>query len=168
LVMEPKVIVCDEPVSALDVSIQAQILNLLADMRDRYSLTMLFITHDMSVMKHISDRAIVMYLGKICEVAPPDALHSRPAHPYTAALIEAIPIPDPSSRIEAVTSTEVFEPPSPLAPPSGCRFRTRCPRAQAVCAETEPALSSIGPDHYVACHFPMQHGDPDPLTLVAT
>jgi peptide/nickel transport system ATP-binding protein len=159
LVMEPKVMVCDEPVSALDVSIQAQILNVLADMRDRYSLTMLFITHDMSVMKHISDRAIVMYLGKICEVAPPDVLHTRPAHPYTAALIEAIPVPDPASRLPSERPTDLVEPPSPLAPPSGCRFRTRCPRAQPMCAETEPTLRSVGANHYIACHFPIEHTD---------
>lgn len=159
LVMDPKVVVCDEPVSALDVSIQAQILNLLADMRDRYSLTMLFITHDMSVMKHISDRAIVMYLGKICEVAPPDELHTRPAHPYTAALIDAIPIPEPASRVRSGAMADPVEPPSPLSPPSGCRFRTRCPRAQSTCAETEPLLSPVGDNHYVACHFPITHAD---------
>jgi peptide/nickel transport system ATP-binding protein len=155
IAMDPKLVVCDEPVSALDVSIQAQILNLLADMRDRYSLTMLFITHDMSVMKHISDRAVVMYLGKICEVAPPEALHTRPAHPYTAALIEAIPEPDPSARVSGQGSTEIVEPPSPINPPSGCRFRTRCPRAQQKCAEEEPTVERIGHEHYVACHFPL-------------
>jgi peptide/nickel transport system ATP-binding protein len=155
LVLDPTVLVCDEPVSALDVSIQAQILNLLADMRDRYSLTMLFITHDLSVMKHISDRAIVMYLGKVCEVAPPSVLYQRPAHPYTSTLIDAIPIPDPAARssTDGAGSTSL-EPPSPIAPPSGCRFRTKCPKAQQLCAEEEPQITPVGLDHYVACHFP--------------
>mgnify|MGYP003345405983 FL=1 len=131
---EPKVIICDEPVSALDVSVQAQILNLLEDMKARYGLTLVFIAHDLAVVKNVSDRVAVMYLGKLCEVANPDDLYASPAHPYTAALLSAIPVPDPS--VDPATRGGVGgEIPSPLAPPSGCRFRTRCPFATEQCAE---------------------------------
>jgi peptide/nickel transport system ATP-binding protein len=153
LVMDPKAIICDEPVSALDVSVQAQILNLLEDMRHRYGLTLLFIAHDLAVVKSVSDRVIVMYLGKICEVAPPDALYSSPAHPYTATLLEAIPVPDPSRRI--VRDDAVVEPPSPVNPPSGCRFRPRCARADDRCAAEQPLLRPVGGGHFVACHHPL-------------
>src|SRR3954452_5667125 len=156
LVLDPKVIICDEPVSALDVSVQAQILNLLEDMKARYGLTLVFIAHDLAVVKNVSDRVIVMYLGKLCEVAPPDSLYAQPAHPYTAALLSAIPTPDPeaSTRTDAAASGEL---PSPVAPPSGCRFRTRCPRAEERCAREEPQLRPVlaGSEHYVACHFPL-------------
>jgi peptide/nickel transport system ATP-binding protein len=152
LVLDPKVIICDEPVSALDVSVQAQILNLLEDMKARYGLTLVFIAHDLAVVKNVSDRVIVMYLGKICEVAQPDTLYARPAHPYTKILLASIPEPDP---LRPITDERISgELPSPMAPPSGCRFRTRCPKAQDVCAQTEPEIREIGPGHYVACHFP--------------
>ena len=156
LVLDPKVIICDEPVSALDVSVQAQILNLLEEMKARYGLTLIFIAHDLAVVKNVSDRIVVMYLGKLCEVAPPDGLYARPAHPYTAALLSAIPVPDPkaTTRIPTALAGEL---PSPMSPPSGCRFRTRCPRAEARCAEEEPVLRPVlgNRDHYVACHFPL-------------
>jgi peptide/nickel transport system ATP-binding protein len=156
LVLAPAVLVCDEPVSALDVSVQAQILNLLEDMKQRYGLTLLFIAHDLAVVKHISDRVVVMYLGKMCEVAAPDALFSRPAHPYTRMLLESIPGAAAPRRAGRGTG----ELPSPLSPPSGCRFRTRCPKAGQVCAQTEPVLRPVGADHFVACHFP--DGNPIP------
>jgi peptide/nickel transport system ATP-binding protein len=156
LVLEPKVVICDEPVSALDVSVQAQILNLLEEMKDRYGLTLVFIAHDLAVVKNVSDRVAVMYLGKLCEVAPPDALYTRPAHPYTAALLSSIPVPDPTTTAR-VPTTLAGELPSPMAPPSGCRFRTRCPRAEARCTNEEPLMRPVlgSPDHYVACHFPL-------------
>jgi len=136
------------------VSVQAQILNLLEDMKAAYNLTLIFIAHDLAVVKNISDRVAVMYLGKMCEVAQPDDLYAAPAHPYTAALLSSIPVPDPS-----VLPTEddpiAGELPSPLAPPSGCRFRTRCPRAQDRCAELEPTMRRVEGDHWVACHFPL-------------
>jgi len=154
LIMEPKVIICDEPVSALDVSVQAQILNLLEDMKQRYGLTLVFIAHDLAVVKNVSDRVAVMYLGKICEVADPDVLYASPAHPYTKILLDAIPHPDPSRDPRG---TEVLgELPSPIDPPSGCRFRTRCSLAQDVCTTTEPQMTQIAEDHFVACHFPLE------------
>jgi oligopeptide/dipeptide ABC transporter ATP-binding protein len=159
LIMNPKIIICDEPVSALDVSVQAQVLNLLEDMKARYGLTLLFIAHDLAVVKNISDRVAVMYLGKLCEVANPDTLYARAAHPYTQLLLSAIPHPDPLVPPRPIEVAG--ELPSPIDPPSGCRFRTRCPQAQSVCAEVEPVLNPIGDDHYVACHFP----DPEALTV---
>jgi peptide/nickel transport system ATP-binding protein len=154
LVLDPKVIICDEPVSALDVSVQAQILNLLEDMKGRYGLTLVFIAHDLAVVKNVSDRVAVMYLGKLCEVAKPDDLYARPAHPYTSALLSAIPVPDPAVKISE-SDALAGELPSPVAPPSGCRFRTRCPRAQDMCAQVEPKMRQVGLGHYVACHFPL-------------
>ena len=163
VITEPKLIICDEPVSALDVSVQAQILNLLEDMKARYGLTLVFIAHDLAVVKNVSDRVMVMYLGKLCEVAAPDDLYARPAHPYTAALLAAIPVPDPAARPDdgKVLGGEI---PSPVHPPSGCRFRTRCPKAQARCAEEEPQVRPVGDatngtGHYVACHFPLAPGE---------
>ena len=153
LALDPRMLICDEPVSALDVSIQAQILNLLLFMKETYGLTMLFISHDLAVVKAISTRVMVMYLGKICEVAPPDVLYSQPAHHYTRALLNSVPIPDPTKQ----TRTELLqgEPPSPMNPPSGCRFRTRCIGASALCAEQEPQLREVSPGQFVACHHPI-------------
>ena len=154
LVLEPELVICDEPVSALDVSIRAQIVNLLEEMKQRYGLTLIFIAHDLAVVKAVSDRIAVMYLGKLCEIAPTGELFRRPAHPYTRVLLAAIPIPDPDAPpAEAVP---IGEPPSPITPPSGCRFRTRCPRAADRCAAEEPAVRSIGAGQFVACHYP--HG----------
>ena len=154
LVLEPKVVICDEPVSALDVSVQAQILNLLEDMKERYKLTLVFIAHDLAVVKNVSDRVAVMYLGKMCEVAPPDRLYEVPAHPYTCALLNSIPVPDPT-RLPDPAARLQGEIPSPVTPPSGCRFRTRCPLAQERCAQEEPQMRQVEGDHYVACHFPL-------------
>ena len=154
LVLEPELIICDEPVSALDVSVQAQILNLLEDLKAQYGLTLMFIAHDLAVVKNISDRVGVMYLGKICEVSEADELYENPAHPYTAMLLESVPIPDPSIELDE-TVTAMGELPSPIDPPSGCRFRTRCPYAQDLCAAEEPQTRRINDDHYVACHFPL-------------
>jgi peptide/nickel transport system ATP-binding protein len=153
LVLEPELLICDEPVSALDVLIRAQILNLLEDMKARYGLTLLFIAHDLAVVKAVSDRVAVMYLGKLCEVAPTEALFRRPAHPYTSVLLQAIPLADP--KIVPPENIPIGEPPSPIAPPSGCRFRTRCPRASKLCAAEEPPLRAIEPGRFVACHYPL-------------
>ena len=153
LVLNPEFIVCDEPVSALDVSIRAQILNLLEEMKARYGLTLLFIAHDLAVVKAVSDRVAVMYLGRLCEVAPSGRLFARPAHPYTALLIEAIPVPDPDVR--PTETVPVGEPPSPIAPPSGCRFRTRCPRADQRCSDEVPELRAVAAGQLVACHHPL-------------
>ncbi|RBY81151.1 peptide ABC transporter ATP-binding protein [Blastococcus sp. TF02-09] len=153
LIMRPEVLICDEPVSALDVSVQAQILNLLEDLKEEYNLTMVFIAHDLAVVKNISDRVAVMYLGKICEVAPSDTLYAHPAHPYTAALLASIPEPDPeATHTDAGLKGEL---PSPVNPPSGCRFRTRCPRAAERCELEEPQMREVAGGQYVACHFPL-------------
>jgi len=152
LVLEPEFIVCDEPVSSLDVLIRAQIIDLLENMKARYSLTLLFIAHDLAVVKTVSDRVAVMYLGKLVEVGATERIFRRPAHPYTSVLLEAIPLPDPTAKLPSVP---VGEPPSPLTPPSGCRFRTRCSLAQTRCAAEEPALSEVAPGHFSACHFPL-------------
>jgi len=159
VVTEPELIICDEPVSALDVSVQAQILNLLEDMKARYGLTLVFVAHDLAVVKNVSDRVAVMYLGKLCEIGPPEALYAEPAHPYTAALLAAIPVPDPTVDPSAVDHL-AGDLPSPIDPPSGCRFRTRCPRATDVCAHAEPQMQAVGDpaaggDHFVACHHPL-------------
>jgi len=153
LVLNPEFIVCDEPVSALDVSIRAQILNLLEEMKTRYGLTLLFIAHDLAVVKAVSDRVAVMYLGRLCEVGPSEQLFATPAHPYTALLIEAIPMPDPDVR--PAETVPVGEPPSPISPPSGCRFRTRCPRADQKCSDEVPELRVVAQGQFVACHHPL-------------
>jgi peptide/nickel transport system ATP-binding protein len=163
LIQEPTALICDEPVSALDVSVQAQILNLLEDMKARYGLTMVFISHDLSVVKSISDRVLVMYLGKICELARAEDLYRTPRHPYTAALLSSIPSPDPAVLAKRQMRL-AGELPSPLDPPSGCRFRTRCPRAEERCAVEEPQMAEINPGHYVACHFPLDR----PVEFMAT
>jgi peptide/nickel transport system ATP-binding protein len=167
LVLDPKLIICDEPVSALDVSVQAQIINLLEVMKARYGLTLVFIAHDLAVVKNVSDRVAVMYLGKLCEVAPPDDLYARPAHPYTAALLSAIPVPDPTVSTRGGLTLQ-GELPSPMAPPSGCRFRTRCPRAEDRCAAEEPTLRPVGHGHHVACHFPLIEVADTPVEVPST
>ena len=155
LAVEPSFIVCDEPISALDVSIQAQIINLLERLQSKFDLTYLFIAHDLSVVKHISNRVAVMYLGKVMEIAPGSELYRRPRHPYTGSLLSAIPIPDPvveRRRERVILQGDVA---SPVNPPSGCRFRTRCVRARPNCAESEPPLESFGTDHLAACFYPL-------------
>ena len=154
LVLDPTLIICDEPVSALDVSVQAQVLNLLEDLKAEYGLTLMFIAHDLAVVKNISDRVAVMYLGKLCEIAGSDDLYSRPAHPYTNVLLESIPVPDPDVAVSGTTITG--EPPSPVNPPSGCRFHPRCPHSDEICISTEPEIRSIGDGHFVACHHPLE------------
>ena len=153
LVMDPKVIVCDEPVSALDVSVQAQILNLLETLKERHGLTLVFIAHDLAVVNNISDRVLVMYLGKVCEVGTPSQLFASARHPYTELLVDSAPVPDP--RVVRPKIEVRGEMPSPTAPPSGCRFRTRCHRADDQCAEAEPDIVDVGDGHFVACHHPL-------------
>ena len=149
LAVEPEFIVADEPLSALDVSIQSQVINLLADLRERLSLTMLFISHDLDVVEYLCDRVVVLYLGRVMEVAPTETLFSRPSHPYTRALLAASPKPDPT--VPSVIVPLKGDIPSPMNPPSGCVFRTRCPHASEACAVTVPALEQVGPGHFLAC-----------------
>ena len=155
LAVEPTFIVCDEPISALDVSIQAQIVNLLEKLQSKFNLTYLFIAHDLSVVKHISNRIAVMYLGKIMEVAPSVQLYRRPRHPYTGSLMSAIPIPDPAVELRRERFILQGDVASPVNPPSGCRFRTRCPRAREHCAEEIPPLEAFGADQRAACFYPL-------------
>jgi peptide/nickel transport system ATP-binding protein len=154
LVLDPSLIICDEPVSALDVSVQAQVINLLEDLKARYGLTLIFIAHDLAVVKNVSDRVAVMYLGKLCEVAPSDDLYHHPAHPYTNVLLASIPVPDPDAVLHH--NEVIGEPASPVLPPPGCRFHTRCPHATDECRAVEPQLRELFPGHFVACHHPIE------------
>jgi oligopeptide/dipeptide ABC transporter ATP-binding protein len=162
LAFKPKLIICDEPVSALDVSIQAQVINLLADLQAEFGLTYIFIAHDLSVVRYVSTSVAVMYLGKITEIAPADELFTRPRHPYTGALLSAVPIPDPDMSDRREQIILVGDVPSPIAPPSGCRFHPRCPKAVPVCVTEDPPLEprfGDGPEHPAACHRPMELGE---------
>jgi len=161
LATDPRLILLDEPVSALDVSVQAQVVNLLDDLQDELGLSYVFVAHDLSVVRHVSDRIAVMYLGKIVESAPAEELYVRPIHPYTDALLDAIPIPDPHENRTRERHVVRGEPPNPIDPPSGCRFRTRCPRATEICARVEPPLTAYPGGHLAACHHPLNVGDED-------
>ncbi len=152
LALEPDLIVCDEPVASLDVSVQAQVINLLHDIKQTRHLALIFISHDLAVVRHVSDRIAVMYMGKIVEIGDADHIFTRPAHPYTRKLFEALPIPD--ARIKVRPTTVVSEMRSQSNPPSGCRFRTRCPRARQLCADVEPPLERVPQGQFAACHFP--------------
>ncbi len=153
LAVEPQFIICDEPISALDVSIQAQIINLLEELQANLQLTYLFIAHDLSVVRHISDRVAVMYVGKIVEVTDRNELYERPLHPYTRALLSAVPVPDPRVEHRRQRMILTGDPPSPVNPPAACLFHPRCPFAQDICHEVEPPLEEVLPGHFVSCHF---------------
>jgi oligopeptide/dipeptide ABC transporter ATP-binding protein len=162
LAFRPKLIICDEPVSALDVSIQAQVINLLADLQAEFGLTYIFIAHDLSVVRHVSKSIGVMYLGKVTEISPADELFTRPRHPYTGALLSAVPVPNPDESDQRQQIILAGDVPSPIAPPSGCRFHPRCPKAAPVCVAEDPPLEprlGDGPEHLAACHLPMAEGE---------
>jgi len=166
LALSPKLLICDEPVSALDVSVQAQTLNLIEDIKTAYALTVVFIAHDLSVVRAVSDDVMVMYLGKVCEFGDADLVYERPAHPYTRALLDSVPLFD-AERGFAGPALD-GDVPSPLSPPSGCRFRTRCPRAEELCAVSEPQVREVRGDQYVACHFPLHDTDSGDLPIPTT
>jgi oligopeptide/dipeptide ABC transporter ATP-binding protein len=166
LAMDPRVLLLDEPVSALDVSIQAQVINMLDELQDEFHLSYAFVAHDLSVVRHVSDRIAVMYLGKLMEVSPADELYSKPIHPYTSALLSAIPIPDPNENRARAREVVSGEPPNPIRPPPGCRFHTRCPRATEVCRSVEPQLTEYANGHLAACHHP-QHVSAEELAAAA-
>ena len=155
LALRPKLVICDEPVSALDVSIQAQIINLLEDLQNEFKLTYLFVAHDLGVIRHVSDRIAVMYLGKIVEVGPADEVYSNPIHPYTLSLLSALPIPDPRANARREQIVLEGDIPSPANPPAACRFHTRCPYATEICSQDEPKLVDWGNGHWAACHHPL-------------
>jgi oligopeptide/dipeptide ABC transporter ATP-binding protein len=154
LAVQPRLIMLDEPVSALDVSIQAQVINLLHELQQQLHLSYLFVAHDLSVVRHVSDRIVVMYLGKVMEVSPAQRLYEKPIHPYTSALLSAIPIPDPRENRARERTVVTGEPPNPISPPAGCRFHTRCPLASEICRTVEPPLSEYAGAHLAACHHP--------------
>jgi oligopeptide/dipeptide ABC transporter ATP-binding protein len=158
IALDPSLVVCDEAVSSLDVLIQAQVLNLFEKLRADLGLSYLFISHDLALVKQVSDRVAVMHLGQLCEIGPADALYRAPLHPYTVALLASIPPLEPAARTRPRPKPLTGEPPSPISPPSGCRFRTRCPRAQQRCADEAPVLREMAPGHSVACHFPEHDG----------
>jgi oligopeptide/dipeptide ABC transporter ATP-binding protein len=166
LALHPRLIIADEPVSALDVSIRAQVINLLDDLQEELNLTYIFIAHDLGVVRHVSDRIAVMYLGKIVELGPADAVFSNPIHPYTLSLLAALPIPDP--KVNAAREPLVLEGdlPSPANPPAACRFHTRCPYATEICSEVEPELVNYGGDHWAACHHPLHRENPEAVSAV--
>ncbi len=160
LALHPKLIIADEPVSALDVSIQAQIINLLEELQEEFDLTYLFVAHDLGVVRHVSDRIAVMYLGKIVEIGPADELYEKPIHPYTASLLSAVPIPDPRENRNREHILLEGDVPSPANPPEACRFHTRCPKATEICSEVEPELVDYGNGHWAACHHPLNRSAP--------
>jgi oligopeptide transport system ATP-binding protein len=164
LALRPKLIIADEPVSALDVSIQAQIINLLYDLQDEFKLTYIFVAHDLGVIRHVSDRIAVMYLGKIVEIGPAHEVFSNPIHPYTLSLLAALPIPDPKANAEREPLVLQGDLPSPANPPAACRFHTRCPYATEICSEVEPQLLHHGNDHWAACHHPLNREHPEDVT----
>jgi oligopeptide transport system ATP-binding protein len=167
LALQPKLIIADEPVSALDVSIQAQIINLLEDLQNEFDLTYIFVAHDLGVVRHVSDRIAVMYLGKIVEIGPAEEVYSNPIHPYTLSLLSAVPIPDPRENANRKPMVLEGDVPSPANPPSACRFHTRCPYATEICSDVEPELIHHGGGHWAACHHPLNREHPEAQREVA-